>query len=151
MLKVNRILILGGDGNCNDKAYPFVTNILKRRYGNAVTFAFDFETEQIITQLGDAGFKAALDGYSWNISEPEDFTKGKEVFIDSTFSIVKMIVKDVINYKGSKLAKVVYADRPRKKAVHIYIPTLEEFQKDVCKSVGIGGWEALQKNKMSMR
>ena len=144
MLKVNRIFIEGSNGTCDDSAYLFVKNTLKRRYGNAVTFAFDFETAEIIKKLEDAGFKAKLDGYTWNISEPEDYVKGKEVFVDGSFSTVRMIVKDVITHKGSKLAKVVYADRPRMKAVHIYIPTEENFQKEICKYIGIGGWEALK-------
>jgi hypothetical protein len=137
MKTIQRIFIKNQQGDCSDKAYEFVKNNLKRRYGNAVTFALAEETEAIIKQLQDAGFECKYDGYSWSIMEPSDYIVEGIISITSSFGInVPLQIVDIIeDNKYSKRAKVKYVDFPRKRAFFIKAQTQDTFIEELKKEL----------------
>lgn len=134
---VQRIWIKGTNGNCADKAYTFVSQVLKRRYGNGVTFALAEETEAIIKQLSEAGYEAKFDGFQWPIMEPSDYEPGKEVILVNDFAMkVPIKVLEVKrDEKHGLIARVKYSDRPRKRAFWIKAQTEESFQREVKEAI----------------
>jgi hypothetical protein len=138
MIKIKRINILEGQGHCGDKVYPFVSETLKRRYGNAVTFCFDWELENIINQFKEAGFTAKDDNYNITISEPEDYQIGKTVLIEGMLGNVPMLVKEIKDVAvHGKIAKVEYVNYPKKHGVWIKVKTQKELEDEILK-YGIG-------------
>jgi len=83
MLKIKRIAIKEGQGHCGDKVYPFVRDVLKRRYGNSVTFCFDWEVDNIINQLKEKGHPVLEWGnnYYWGRC-----TTGQAILLDYVIS-----------------------------------------------------------------
>ena len=129
MKTIHRIFIENQVGNCGDLAYKFVKTVLKRRYGNGVTFALSEEKEKILSKLINAGFNCKLDGFKWDLYEPTDYIVNNIIKLTNDFNMstafkVMEISEDI---KHGKIAKVKQVDRPRKKAVWIKIPTKESF------------------------
>lgn len=137
MKTVQRIWIKGTNGNCADKAYKFVSEVLGRRYGNGVTFALSEETDSVIKQLADAGYEAKFDGYSWPVMEPSDYEAGKEITLVNDFAVkVKMKVLEVQqNETHGRIAKVKYSDRPRKRAVWVKAQTPESYEREIKEAI----------------
>lgn len=145
MLTVKRIYIEGGRGTVGDTAYSFVDKVLKRRYGNSVTFALDFEAEEVIAEIKKAGFNCGLDGYEWNLSEPSDFVPGKMVYVEGDFGMVKVVVKELVPSDKRGIRAKVNIPNSRKQAVFVSIPSQEEFEYKIRKEVGLGGLERYQR------
>lgn len=142
MLKIKRIDILEGQGHCGDKVYPFVSEVLKRRYGNAVTFCFDWELEKVIAQFKEAGFTAKDDNYDITISEPEDYQEGKTVSLEGMLGNIPMLVKEVKEDSvHGKIAKVKYVNYPKKHGIWVKVKTQQQFEDEILK-YGLGMLEA---------
>ena len=134
MLKIKRIGIKEGQGHCGDKVYPFVRDVLKRIYGNSVTFCFDWEIGNIINQFKEAGFTAYDDNYNIAVSEPSDFEIGKTVLIDGMLGNIPMLVKEIKdNNIHGKIAKVKYVNYPRKHGIWIKVKTQKTFEDEISK------------------
>jgi hypothetical protein len=134
VLKIKRVRITEGQGHCGDKVCPFVSEVLKRRYGNSVTFCFDWELENIISQFKNAGLTAYNDNYDISISEPIDFEIGKTVLIDGILGNIPMLVKEITddNLHG-RIAKVKYINYPRKHAIWILVKTQKILEDEISK------------------
>ena len=145
MLKIKRIGIKEGQGHCGDKVYPFVNQVLKRRYGNSVTFCFDWESENIINQFKEAGFTAYDDNYNITISEPKDYEIGKTIYCEGMIGDIPMLVKEIKddNIHG-RIAKVKYVNYPRKHGIWIKIKSKETLEKEIL-NYGEGMLEAFKK------
>lgn len=133
MKTIKRIYIKNQNGTCGDPAYHFVKNVLKRRYGNGVTFELDSENGKVLQSLKEAGFQADYDGFSWPIMEPADFEPGKTITQINDFAMrVNLVIKEVLtDPKHGVIAKVKYADRPRKRTFWIKAQTQESFVKQL--------------------
>ncbi len=147
MLNIKRLQIKGGQGHCGDKVYPFVRDILKRRYGNSVTFCFDWEMNNIINQFKEAGFTAYDDNYNVKITEPKDYEKGKIVYLEGMLGDIPMLVKelkdDVIH---GRIVKVKYVNYPKKHGVWVKVKTKDILEGEILK-YGEGMFQAF-KNKI---
>lgn len=132
MLKIKRIAIKEGQGHCGDKVYPFVRDVLKRRYGNSVTFCFDWEIDNIINQFKEKGFNAYDDEYNITISEPKDYQIGNTIYCEGMIGDIPMLVKeikdDVIH---GRIAEVKYVNYPRKHGIWIKIKSSETLEKEI--------------------
>uniref|UniRef100_A0A6H1ZBA9 Uncharacterized protein n=1 Tax=viral metagenome TaxID=1070528 RepID=A0A6H1ZBA9_9ZZZZ len=134
MITIKRIAIEGGSSTCCDKAYHFVSKVLKRRYGNSVTFAFDWEVAAIIKKFKEAGFIAKDDNYSIKVFEPEDYKVGNTILADSFLGFVPLVIKEIFTSdEGNLTANVKYARYPRKRSINIYIKTKEEMEREILK------------------
>ena len=133
MKTVIRIQIQGQEGNCGDTAYKFVTEVLKRGYGNAVTFALEHEADSILNQIREAGFQAYFDGYDWPIMEPSDYRVGNVVTHINSFAMRTelKIVELLEDAQNGLIAKVKYVSYPRKKAFWVKAQTQESYIKEV--------------------
>jgi len=147
MLTIKRIEIENDNSSINNKPYwQFTSKDLKRRNGNHCTFAFDFEINNIIEQLKQAGFKANNENYNIKLSEPSDHEVGKIVYADGFFGAVPFLVKDIMQHQGKPIAKVKYRDYPHKKSIYINIKTEDELQNEILKDYGQGMLEAYLKH-----
>lgn len=130
MVTIKRISIIGGNGDCNDKAYQIVKD-MDRRYGNSVTFALESCVNSVISELETHGLRAQDDGYSIKISEPKDYQTGNTILVEGWAANVPMVIINIIEDDGQALAKVKYAHYPRKKAVYVKVKTQNEFELDL--------------------
>jgi len=132
MLKIKRIGIKEGQDHCGDKVYSFVRDTLKRRYGNAVTFCFDWELEKIINQFKEVGFTAYDDNYNITISEPKDYEIGNTVYCEGMLGDIPMLVKEIKddNIHG-RIAKVKYVNYPKKHGIWIKIKAKETLEGEI--------------------
>lgn len=134
MLIIKRIGIKEGQGHCGDKVYPFVSQVLKRRYGNAVTFCFDYEVEKIINQFKEAGFTAYDDNYTIKLTEPKDFKIDNIVYVEGMFGNIPIIVKEIKEDSiHGIIAKVKYQQYPRKHAIWIKVKSQNELESEIGK------------------
>ena len=132
MLNIKRIGIREGQGHVGDKVYPFVRDVLKRRYGNSVTFCFDWELENIISQFKEKGFNAYDDNYNIKLSEVKDFQIGNIVYLEGMLGDIPMLVKEIKedNIHG-RIAKVKYVNYPRKHGIWIKIKSNETLENEI--------------------
>jgi hypothetical protein len=147
MLTIKRIGITEGQGHCGDKVYPFVRDTLKRRYGNSVTFCFDWEVDKIIQQFKDVGFIAYDDNFIIKVTEPSDFKVDGLIYCEGMIGDIPMTIKEIKddNIHG-RIAKVKYVNYPRKHGIWIKVKTQGQFENEILK-YGEGLLEALKENQ----
>jgi len=135
MKTIKRILITGEgqNGTVSDPAYRFVKDVLKRRYGNSVTFAEAGELDEVVNKIRAAGYEAEYDGFEWNVMEPSDYSPGNVVEVSNDFVMkIKLRVIEVRDdEKHGRIAKVKYVERPRKRAIWVKAQTEESFEAEM--------------------
>ena len=132
MITIKRLGIKEGQGHCGDKVYPFVRDVLKRRYGNSVTFCFDWEVDNIINQFKEVGFTAYDDNYNITISEPKDYQIGSVVLCEGMLGNIPMLVKEIQDdVTHGKIAKIKYVKFPRKHGIWIKVKTQKTFEDEI--------------------
>lgn len=140
MLNIKRIFVKAGEERSEErmKAYRFVKDEMKRRWGNSVTFCFEWEVEEFIDELKEAGFEAYDDDFKIRLNEPEDFEVGKDVYLEGMLGNIKMVVKEKAQVDGKDAVRVKYADRPRKKGVWVRPVTQAEVDEQIKEKYGEG-------------